>query len=184
MQVNPVLPPNPDDVLKAVDTYIKVAYEDAAPPLTVQSQLAVLRSWKGPFFRSPVIASDGGHPPKRYSIRLGNRYYPHLKLAIERSPDGQGYLFRADTHDAHCCPPVGHPEHPAFRKMMEQNQEIASKVEAALAEAGLPTFKTYLQQDLARRQAARSGNNAGAPGAAAAAPLDQPSAGAGGAVGA
>ena len=121
MQVTPVLPPNPDDVLKAVDTYIKVAYEDAAPPLTVQSQLAVLRSWKGPFFRSPVIASDGGQPPKRYSIRLGNRHYPHMKLAIERSPDGQGYLFRADTHDAHCCPPAGHPEHavPPWRKSRE-----------------------------------------------------------------
>jgi hypothetical protein len=179
MQVSPVLPPNPDDVLKAVDTYIRVAYGDAAAPLTVQSQLAVLRSWKGPFFRSPVIASDGGQPPKRYSIRLGNRHYPHMKLAIERSPDGHGYLFRADTHDAHCCPPVGHPEHGAFRKMMEQNQEVASQVEAALGEQGLPTFKTYLQQDLARRAAARNGNRGTVP-----APIDTGSAGAGGAVGA
>jgi hypothetical protein len=186
MQVTPVLPPNPDDVLRAVDTYIKVAYEDAAPPLTVQSQLAVLRSWKGPFFRSPVIASDGGQPPKRYSIRLGNLHYPHMKLAIERSPDGQGYLFRADTHDAHCCPPAGHPEHAAFRKMMEQNQETASKVEAALAEQGLPTFKTYLQQDLARRQAAKNGNGGGAAAEAPAVPnpSDAASAGASGPVGA
>jgi hypothetical protein len=159
MQVVPVIPPSPDDVLRAVDVYVSAAYGSDPLPLTVQSQLAVLRSWKGPFFRSPVIASDGQQPPKRYSIRLGNKHYPHMKLAIERSPDGQGYLFRPDTHDGHCCPPPGHPEHGAYRKMMEQNLELAGKIEAALAEAGLPTFKTYLQQDLARRQAARDGSN-------------------------
>src|SRR5215213_8399056 len=157
MEVVPVVPPNPDDVLRAIDAYVSVAYGNEPLPVPVKSQLAVLRSWKGPFFRAPVIASDGGTPPKRYSIRLGNRYYPHMKLAIERSPDGQGYLFRPDTHDTHCCPPAGHPEHAAFRKMMEQNLELATKIEAALAEQGLPTFKTYLQQDLARRQAARNG---------------------------
>ena len=157
MEVVPVVPPNPDDVLRAIDAYLSVAYADATLPVPVKSQLAVLRSWKGPFFRAPVIASDGGTPPKRYSIRLGNRHYPHMKLAIERSPDGQGYLFRPDTHDTHCCPPAGHPEHAAFRKMMEQNLELATKIEAALAQQGLPTFKTYLQQDLARRQAARNG---------------------------
>jgi hypothetical protein len=155
MELIPVIPPNPLDVLRAVDVYVSVAYGSDPMPLTVQSQLAVLRSWKGPFFRSPVIASDGGTPPKRYSIRLGNRNYPHMKLAIERSPDGQGYLFRPDTHDGHCCPPAGHPEHAAFREMMEKNQELASKIEAALAEQGLPTFKTYLQKDLERRHAER-----------------------------
>src|SRR5688572_8259375 len=157
MELTPVVPPDPSEVLRAVDVYVDVAYGSEKLPLTVQSQLAVLRSWKGPFFRSPVIASDGGQPPKRYSIRLGNRHYPHMKLAIERSPDGQGYLFRPDTHDGHCCPPAGHAEHAAFRKLMEQNLELATRIEAALAEQGLPTFKTYLQQDLARRQAARNG---------------------------
>jgi hypothetical protein len=159
MEMVPVIPPDPQDVLRAVDVYVAVAYGPEPMPLTVQSQLAVLRSWKGPFFRSPVIASDGGTPPKRYSIRLGNRNYPHMKLAIERSPDGQGYLFRPDTHDVHCCPPAGHPEYAAFREMMEKNQELATRIEHALADAGLPTFKTYLQQDLARRQAARNGTS-------------------------
>ena len=155
MELTPVVPPDPSEVLRAVDVYVDVAYGSEKLPLTVQSQLAVLRSWKGPFFRSPVIASDGGQPPKRYSIRLGNCHYPHMKLAIERSPDGQGYLFRPDTHDGHCCPPTGHPEHEAFRAMMQRNLELSTRIEAALAENGLPTFKTYLQQDLARRQAQR-----------------------------
>lgn len=157
MEAVPVIPPNPEEVLRAVDIYVKVAYGPDPLPLTVQSQLAVLRSWKGPFFRSPVIASDGGSPPRRYSLRLGNRQYPHMKLAIERSPDGQGYLFRPDTHDSHCCPPADHPEHGAYREMMAYNLALATKIEAALAAEGLATFKTFLQQDIARRQAERNG---------------------------
>jgi hypothetical protein len=156
METVPVIPPNPDEVLKAVDTYVEVAYGSDPLPLNVQTQLSVLRSWKGPFFRAPVIASDGGQPPKRYSIRLGNKHYPHMKLAIERSPDGQGYLFRPDTHDAHCLPPAGHPEHAAYREMMEKNRELASKIEVSLEKKGLATFKSFLQQDLAKRQAGRA----------------------------
>ena len=169
MELVPVIPPNPLEVMRAVDTYLHIAYGSETLPLTVQSQLAVLKSWKGPFFRSraprgaATAATDGGTPPKRYSIRLGNRYYPHMKLAIERSPDGQGYLFRPDTHDGHCCPPADHPEYGAFRQMMERNSAIASQIEAALAEQGLPTFKTYLQQDLQRRQAIRGNGAAPVP---------------------
>lgn len=179
MELTPVIPPNPLDVMRAVEIYVDVAYGPEPLPLTVQSQLAVLRSWKGPFFRSPVIASDGNTPPKRYSIRLGNRHYPHMKLAIERSPDGQGYLFRPDTHDGHCCPPADHPEHGAYREMMDRNRELASKIEAALAENGLPTFKTYLQRDLARRQEARGEQAAGMPHAES----EAPTAGTGGMLG-
>ena len=146
--------PDPTDVMRAVDTYVKVAHGDDPVPAHVRSQLAVLQTWKGDFFRSPAIASDGGTPPKRYSIRLGNRYYPHMKLAVERSPDGKAYLFRADTHDGHCCPPPDRPEYAEFREMMERNRVIAAEMEEAWAAQGLMTFKSYLQQDLARRQAA------------------------------
>ena len=147
--------PEPADVLRAVDTYVRVAYADEPLPAHVRSQLAVLQTWKGDFFRSPAIASDGGTPPKRYSIRLGNRHYPHMKLAVERSPDGRAYLFRADTHDAHCLPPADRPEYAAFREMMERNRVIAAAMEEAWTAEGLTTFKSYLQQDLARREGAQ-----------------------------
>jgi hypothetical protein len=65
--------------------------------------------------------------------------------------------------------------------MMEQNLELATKIEAALAAQGLPTFKTYLQQDLARRQAARNGGTGAANGIGT---MPASSPGHGGAVGA
>ena len=149
----PLSPPEREQVMRAIDIYLREAYDQ--PPVTVRSQLAVLKTWGGPFFRAPVFVADEQPQGRRYSMRLGNRHYPHMKLRIEPSPDGSRYLFRADSHDRHVCPPPESPEHAAFRDLMERNQRVVESVETAWAEAGVPTFKTYLREDLARRQQQR-----------------------------
>ena len=147
----PLSPPEREQVMQAIDIYLRNAYGEE-PPVTVRSQLAVLRTWGGPFFRAPVFVADEQPQGRRYSMRLGNRHYPHMKLRIEPSPDASRYLFRADSHDRHVCPPPESPEHKAFRDLMEKNQRVVESVETAWAEAGVPTFKTYLREDLARRR--------------------------------
>ena len=104
------------------------------------------------FYASPIFERDSKTAPSKLSLRLGNKTYPHMKLTIERSPDKNGYLFRADTHDRHCCPPQGAREHEQFVALMAKNQQVAQSVESAWADMGLPTFKTWLRDDLARRK--------------------------------
>ena len=140
--------PAPEQIRKAIEMFLDIAYEGATPPLVVQSQLATLNAWKGAFLAAPVFAKL----PGRYSMRLGNKYYPHMKLVMEPSPDQKQWLFRADTHDRHCCPPPDAPEYGEFCKLMERNQRVSEKIETAWADQGLPTFKTYLREDLARRK--------------------------------
>ena len=125
---------------------------EATPPLTVQSTLAVMRSWAGPFYKNRPLVPDLHNPPTCYTLRLGNRFYPHMKLVLQLSPDDRMWLFRADSHDKHVCPPPQAPEYQAFCKLMQDNQELVSRIETAWADQGLPTFKTYLREDLARRQ--------------------------------
>jgi hypothetical protein len=143
--------PDPSDCFRAIDVYLKHAYA-AEPTTTVKSQVATLKGWPGDPYKSPLFARTGnGGVTQRYSMRLGNQHYPHMKLALELSPAGDRYLFRADTHDRHVCPPAGSPEHRAFAELMQKNQQIAETIEAAWAKEGLATFKTYLKEDLARR---------------------------------
>ena len=151
----PAPTPDPSQVMQAIDIYLRNAYGDE-PPVTVRSQLAVLKSWGGPFFRAPVFVADtqGPNGSTRYSMRLGNRHYPHMKLRIEPSPDESRYLFRCDSHDRHVCPPETSPEHGAFRDLMEKNQKVVETVEGAWADRGVPTFKSYLREDLERRRRA------------------------------
>src|SRR3954470_17752030 len=92
--------PSVPQVSSAVEVYLKLAYAGAAPPSAVRDRLASLRAAAdADFYDSPVFAPDEPRPPPPYSLRLGNKVYPHMKLVIERSPDGRGHLFRADTHD-------------------------------------------------------------------------------------
>jgi hypothetical protein len=137
-------------VIRAIDAYVRLAY-GGEPPVTVRSQLATLQSFRGNFFKNPVFVSDGKTPPMRYAARLGNPSYPHMKLAVERAPDGRTWLFRVDTHDGHCLPPMDSPEHEPFARLMADNRALADRIEEAWTAEGLPTFKRYLREDLASR---------------------------------
>jgi hypothetical protein len=140
------------EVWRAIEVYLAHAYSSGPLPSPVRGKLDTLRSLSAEdFYASPILERDAPANPSKLSLRLGNRFYPHMKLTIERSPDKQRFLFRADTHDRHCCPAPGSREYGAFCQLMEGNQKIAQAIEAEWAKEGLPTFKTYLRDDLARR---------------------------------
>ena len=147
---SPVARPDAEQVQRAIEAYLRIAYPDG-PPVAVSSMLATLRGYAGDFFKAPAFVKDDPARPTRYSLRLGNQFYPHMKLVAELAPDQKTFLFRADAHDAHCCPPADAPEHGPFRELMARNQQIISQVEKTWAAEGIPTLKSYLQQDLARR---------------------------------
>ncbi|HEX2974271.1 MAG TPA: hypothetical protein VHP11_18195 [Tepidisphaeraceae bacterium] len=145
--------PSPAELWKAIDIYLKHAYP-TAPPSAVRARLETLRALpEADLYTSNACEHDNVPNPCRFSIRLGNRLYPHMKLVIEQTPDGNGYLFRADTHDRHACPQPGSRDYEPFCKLMEMNQQIAQAIEATWEREHLPTFKSYLKQDLARRAA-------------------------------
>jgi hypothetical protein len=164
----PSVPLKPDAaaVHKAIEIYMNCAYAGAEPHVTVRSMLATLRGFAGDFFKAPTFVKDDPKAPRKYTLRLGNRFYPHMKLVYELGPDGRTFLFRADAHDAHCCPPAGTPEHDAFRSLMTANPEIVTAIEDAWAAANVPTFKTFLKLDLAKRRERAAGGGATAAAAA------------------
>ena len=150
--------PNPAIVWKAIDAYLKGAYP-ADPPAPIRQRLESLRAVAdAAFLASDAFERDSSADPSRYALRLGNRFFPHMKLVIERSPDG-GYLFRADTHDRHCQVPPSSPEYADFCQLMARNHQIAQAIELAWENQGLPTFKTFLRRDLDRRRRCAEGRS-------------------------
>lgn len=145
--------PDPSRTKQAIEIYLRIAYDGQPPPLNVRSMLTTLENWGGDYYACPVWSADIVKPPSRYSARLGNMYYPHMKLVLQMSPNDEQWLFRADAHDKHICPPVESPDYGAFCQLIEKNQKLVEKIESAWAAEGLPTFKTYLREDLARRAA-------------------------------
>lgn len=159
--------PEPALVWRAIASYLTIAYDGpssphgipASTPSAVKSRLESLRlapASVAEFFASPVFERDSPASPTRFSLRLGNRHYPHMKLVIERSPDARRHLFRADTHDAHCCPAPGTRDYFVFSQLMNKNREVAAQIEAAWDQEQITTFKAYLRDDLARRDSKKA----------------------------
>lgn len=145
--------PQDAQVWAAIDSYLSLAYE-AAPSATVQKLVTQLRECSTALLECPGwVKTPGAGGVVRYTLRLGNRWYPHMKLLIEPAPDQQSYLFKADTHDRHIAVAPGSKEYDAFQALMRNNQRLAEQIENAWAERQLPTFKEYLRRDLQRRAA-------------------------------
>jgi hypothetical protein len=153
------LPP-PAETWKAIELYLARAYA-GDPPLGVRARLDALRSAsESDFYRLAAFERFPSDEPVRFLLRLGNRFYPHMKLAIERSPDGVHCLFGVDTHDRHVQPKPHSAEAAAFAELARKNLDIARQIEQALDENGLPTFKRFLRDDLARRTSPESADTA------------------------
>ncbi|HXE53332.1 MAG TPA: hypothetical protein VN541_09970, partial [Tepidisphaeraceae bacterium] len=109
------------DFWKAVEIYLAQAY-DGPPPATVRSRLDALGATPPEaLFDAPTFEATPKEDPVRLSLRLGNRWYPHMKLVVERSPDGRGSLFRADSHDRHIQVDPSSREYAALRQLRENN---------------------------------------------------------------
>jgi hypothetical protein len=148
--------PQSSVVWRAIDAYLARAYPGGTPPTAVRGRLDKLRAAGEAVLACDCVERPAADAQPSFRIRLGNQVYPHMKLAIELAPDGGGFLFRADAHDRHVQVPAGSPEAAAIGAMCAANQQLAAQVEADWAAQGVPTFKTYLRQDLARRRAATS----------------------------
>jgi hypothetical protein len=146
--------PSPAQVWLAIETYLSLAYM-REPPSAVRARLDTLHAVpEEDFYECAVFEREPALHPVRYRLRLGNEFYPHMKLLIDRSPDGRNSLFRADTHDQHCRPEPRSRDYRAFCELMTRNQQLAQRIEAAWEATNLPTFKSFLREDLARRKAA------------------------------
>jgi hypothetical protein len=141
--------PAPEDVWRAVDAYLAQAY-DAAPPAPVAERLSRLRAVPEAAFYDCESFERGDD---RYSLRLGNRFYPHMQLVVMGVRGGRA-LVRVDTHDRHFLDLVDASE--ALTEMMARNEAIARAIEAAWSASGLFTSREHLRDQVARFRAARS----------------------------
>jgi len=148
--------PTPADFWKAVEVYLDVAYGGKPPP-AIQSRIFTLRAFpQDDLYRCPVFEPAPKENPVRLSLRLGNQWYPHMKLVVEQAPDGQTSLFRADTHDRHIQVDPSSRDYAAFCELSHKNQSLAGRIEAIWESNALPTFKSFLRNDLARRRSNQS----------------------------
>jgi hypothetical protein len=140
--------PTPAALWRAIEAYLAAAY-DGPPPTPVAERLSSLRDVaEAAFYDCQAFERGDG----RYALRLGNRFYPHMKLVVLAVPGGRS-LFCADTHDRHFRDLVASPD-ARFAELMARNEAIAREIEDAWSASGLLTSRAYLYEQLAIWRAA------------------------------
>lgn len=99
-------------------------------------------------------ADSGPSPSVRYALRVGNQWYPHMKILVCSTGSEDDIIFAVDTHDQLKLPP-GSPEEAVFRELQARNQELARNVENLWEQSGVPTQAGVLRQYLAQARSQR-----------------------------
>ncbi|MGB2798106.1 MAG: hypothetical protein WBD44_12725, partial [Phycisphaerae bacterium] len=150
---------------EAVRLYLEEAYGTSPVPPEVRKRLAWgdgesladLAAGPGPngagapgFERTPTDA-----PPRECQhlrLRLGNRAYPHMKLAVDRIPETDDWVLSVDCHDRHILASVPPDQRGALEALFRENAALKTRIERRWTQAGQPTFENYIRGRLSGRQ--------------------------------
>ena len=127
-------------VAKAVAIYIDLAYGGSRPRRMPDLSLpadARPEQVLG-LFHKETVEEVPGHACVRYTMRLGNRNYPFMKLLLQEHLVVGELYFAVDTHDAMDIKP-DFPDYEAWMAVRRFNSALKKKIEAQFAAEGLPT---------------------------------------------
>lgn len=146
--------------VEAIRAFLGLAYSGGRVPEN-RRQFATLRedqSLESIFGMTGVEKLPPKVPggPHGYSFRVGNAWYPHMKITVQPYDFPPGFVFGVDTHD-HFKLPANSPEVEGVRELQAKNLELARQVEDAWMTRGLPTLRGLLERYIehARHSAGR-----------------------------
>lgn len=87
----------------------------------------------------------------RYTMQLGNRNYPFMKLVLQEHLVAGEFFFAVDTHDEMDVKP-DYPDYEQWMVVRRFNRKLKQEIEAQFAAEGLPTAATL--RDIASRREA------------------------------
>ena len=148
--VSKVVPlPQVGTLQRAVSIFLEVAYAGAPIPAEVLKRTEPVNraSPEAPAQRDWFEYSKTEGPNPSLKLRLGQPNYPHMKMLLQPSPELEGYLFFADSHDRHLFTAV-QSEAAALAALRQTNAQITQEIEKRWELAGIPTFQSYLRRSM------------------------------------
>lgn len=140
-----------ETVAQAIRIYQDLAYgigrprrqqeaTDALPAGGIEALLAL--------FHKEQQETVPGHPCHRYTMRLGNRNYPFMKLLLQEHLIAGEFYFGVDTHDQMEIKP-DYPDYEQWLAVRRFNRELKRQIEQGFEQAGLDTAAVVRRQIVA-----------------------------------
>lgn len=86
---------------------------------------------------------------EKYYIRLGNDFYPHMKLCVCKLPHNGSYICAVDTHDQHVLDilPRDSDQWQEFNLIHQKNMSLKKRIEKRWRREKVPTEQGYLEKE-------------------------------------
>jgi len=133
----------PAHVRRAVDLYLRLAWPPErcapgqAPPIGL-SDLAGACTLEELFQHFEQRPEHQRGDMRHFALRLGNVRYPFMKLVVQEYLVSGELFFTVDTHD-HLDMRPDAPDYAEWLELKRWNRSLKVEIEAAWAQAGLPT---------------------------------------------
>jgi hypothetical protein len=143
--------PDAETIHKAVDIYMKHAW--ITPPgemftsqLPPQGDFDPAEWIMGEMVEREYVGTERTLAGMKFAaFRLGNTFYPNMKLRLSRIPNSSEFLFSVDSHDAILQAPEGTPDHAMLEELKSANAQIAEAILGEWDATGLMTERNYLR---------------------------------------
>ena len=152
--------PRAEALQDAIDIYLSRAYPDGvgeqiSQKFTIPDDCD-LAGWLIEAVGEPEPADADIDTVRSIALRLGNAFYPNMKLRLTRPPGDDMFLLMVDSHDVMLAAPPGSPDYQALEELKAANAAIAGDIANAWDAVGLPTERNYLRDKI--RQARKRGD--------------------------
>ena len=157
----PIQLPDAGQIRLAVELFLRRAYAGEVPP---QAQRLIPTEDFDPaaWLMADPVERDPADAPleqvRSFVLRLGNEFYPHMKLRISRPPRSREFVFSVDSHDVFLRAPAGSPDYDMLENLKRQNAALAELITASWEAQSLPTERSYLRGKLQQARENRDKN--------------------------
>jgi CheY-like chemotaxis protein len=127
-----------DVVQRAIAIYQDLAYGQGRPRRPVDTPAGCGPEVLLALFQKEQAETVPGHRCHRYTLRLGNRNYPFMKLLLQEHLVPGEFYFGVDTHDQMEIKP-DFPDYEQWMAVRRFNRELKRQIEQGFEAAGLDT---------------------------------------------
>lgn len=128
----------PELLQRAIAIYQDVAYGTGRPRRPIDMPKDAGPEALLALFQKEQAETIPGFPCHRYTLRLGNRNYPFMKLLLQEHLVPGEFFFGVDTHDQMEIKP-DFPDYEQWTAVRRFNRDRKCQIEAAFQAAGLDT---------------------------------------------
>ena len=144
--------PRAETLRDAIDIYFARAYPDGVAEQISQKFTAPddseLARWLIDDVGEPEPSDADIDTVRSIALRLGNAFYPNMKLRLTRPPGNKLFLLMVDSHDVMLVAPEGSPDYQALEELKTANSALVADITAVWDRCALPTERNYLRDKI------------------------------------